>query len=372
MRRIPRVILPVAVIALAATLVALWLLLSALSVFRSAAAIQALVPGLVSAVQRGDNPAFLEQAQRLQTTSQGFQAATSSPAWTVLQHLPIVGGTATAIDDLAAGIVPIAEAAAKAASTFSAEDAFSVAVMHVLQDQEALGQMSIGLAQASQASSTLTAQTFVRPVVTLIRPISDQISSANRALESLEGAEPSIHELLGSETPQRWLAILVTNDASELEARTPISYALLTADEGRLVHTASGACSRRTSMQSNQTLVSYARNCLGSSGQVDSLDGILVLDEYALRIILDASGPVGSQGEFPDMIDLLSLVVTDGQEGTNSESLQDRSELLGELLGKSLSQAASSPIEPVTLLGGIDSAIKQDHLVVWARPANNL
>jgi hypothetical protein len=372
MRRIPRVFLPVAVIALAATLVALWLLLSALSVFRSASAIQALLPGVVSAVEQGDDPAFLEQARQLQTASRDFQAATSSPAWTILQQLPIVGGTAAAIEGLAAGTVPLADAAVRSATTFSAEDEFSAAVMRVLQDQETIRQMRTGLAQASQAASTLTAQTFVRPVVTLLRPISNQISSADRALAIIEAADPSIHLLLGSEEPQQWLAVFVTEEASELSALTPISYALLTADDGRLIPVASGVCARQTPVPRGEDLVSFARNCLNSSSDVDALDGVMLLDESALRVILDASGPVGSPGESTYMTDLLDLVATDKQEDTTTESTLDRYALLGELLGKSISQAASSPQEPVTFLGGINAAIKQGHLALWIRPATDV
>jgi hypothetical protein len=98
----------------------------------------------------------------------------------------------------------------------------------------------------------------------------------------------------------------------------------------------------------------------------------MLLDESALRVILDASGPVGSPGESTYMTDLLGLVATDKQEDTTTESTLDRYALLGELLGKSISQAASSPQEPVTFLGGINAAIKQGHLALWIRPATDV
>ena len=284
------------------------------------------------AVERGDQPATGKALDSLRSHTSAAADRTAGRTWSALAHVPVVGddvhGVAVASSvarDLAAdGVEPLVEVSTSIDTV--------VADGHGGVDLDALQRLHAPLAASraafEDADERLEAEdssTYVDPLRTKFVDIVAQVGDATDALRSADTALQVLPRMLGEDRPQHFLLVFQNNAEIRSTGGIPGSWALLTADHGRLSLESQGpggAYPRRPSpvlpithaeeqlfgpqlgtffVDANFTPdFPRAAQLMAARWQEEepgtALDGVIALDPVAMSYLLAGTGPVQVEG----------------------------------------------------------------------------
>ena len=110
-----------------------------------------------------------------------------------------------------------------------------------------------------------------------------------------------------------------------------------------------------------------ARMWTASTGQ--QVDGVIALDVVGISQLLDATGPVQSDGRTFTAGNVEQFLLHDQYAGLNGESAitNNRQDDLGDLAGAVLNQLQGQSTDLKTLANAVSSAVAGRHLMIWSK-----
>jgi hypothetical protein len=295
--------------------------------------------------------AALAATLSLQSATSELVNATDSAAWKVIEKVPFIGGTARAVsqlgiqlDAVSVSAVPLVEALSTEAPPLS-RIARTVAVTDSLKD------LNSGLTGSLVAMQSLTGQTLIRPIVTLLREVTTQLSYVQARTEEVVVAAPHLSGMLGNSEKRTWLVILGIRADQVGQELSIKAYATASVTSGQIMVESSGIWPNQRSISLDSFSELDARQLIEEAPVSEQLDGVLLFDQTTLKALLASKGP--------GTIDARKI----DQYLQGKPAQEDQ---LPQLLVEALVYTANEPPEFSTLVSGLRESVNSGSVKVWS------
>jgi hypothetical protein len=278
-------------------------------------------------------------------------SATDSAAWKIIEKVPFIGGTAQAVSQLGIQLDAVSVSAVPLVEALSTEGPLLSRIARTVAMNDSLKEISSGLAGSLVAMQSLTGQTLIRPIVTLLREVTAQLSYVQERTEDLVLAEPHLSGMLGNSEKRTWLVILGTR-ADEVGQESAIkAYATASVTSGKITVESSGIWPNQRSISMDSFSEPDARRLIEEAPVSEQLDGVLLFDQTTLKVLLADKGPGTLDARKIDQY----LQGEPAQEGW-----------LPQLLAEALFHTANEPTEFSALVSGLRESVNSGSVKVWS------
>ncbi|WP_435745314.1 DUF4012 domain-containing protein [Nocardioides sp. SYSU DS0663] len=315
------------VVALALAAYAAWLAYTVNGHLRAAADD---ADALQSALRDGDDAAAADALAEMQVHARTAASRTDGPVWAVAGWLPVVGddadGVAAVSQALAGlsedGLPPLLDVRGSLEQVVAGRTTVSIPALRELQSPVASGAEAFGDAEDRLAEHD--ADDFVDVLATQYRQLEEYVADGAAGLRSADTALAVLPTMLGGEGPQNYLFVFQNNAEIRATGGMPGSWAVVTAEDGRVSLGQQGDASfaelDAPVLPLSEPEVALFGEELGTYwqdanftphfpraaelwrarwaeevGTVD-LDGIIALDPVSMSYLLEATGPVDVAG----------------------------------------------------------------------------
>lgn len=313
-----------AILALAA---ALWLQSKASTINAELVEAMKLAPQLRDDILHYDAAAAADTVALLKDHTGQARAASNDPLWTMASMVPWIGGNFQAASEISTAADDVATlAAAPLASALQSLDWKALTPSADGVDLQPLTAAKPKLVAAAHAVSQSSDRLNRIDDRNLLPQIADPLLKARNQLESLrDGLDAAADvaslapEMMGSQTPKRYLLLIQNNAEVRASGGIPGALAVLTLDKGRLTlgsqtsATSMGSFTPPMEVDPQQELIYSGRlgkfmqdvnltpdfptaaataRAMWKKETGESLDGVVSIDPVALAYILDSTGPI--------------------------------------------------------------------------------
>ncbi len=343
-------------VALVAIVALAWILLGATSVGLATLKARSTATTLTQSDFLSEPSAALAATLSLQSATSQLVSGTDSGAWKVIEKLPIIGGTAQAVSHLGNQLDAVSASAVPLVDGLSTEGPLLSKIARTVAMTGPLQELNNALAGSRVAMQSLTGQTLIRPIVTLLRAVTTQLSYVQSRTEALVTAAPYLSGMLGNSEKRTWLVILGTRADQVSQDFSIKSYATASVTSGKLIVESSGSWP-------NQQLISLgsfseldARQLIEEAPIGEQFDGVLLFDQTTLKALLAGNGPV--------TIDQLTIDTRNIDQYLERESAQEK--WLPQLLSEALVRTSNEPTDISTLVSGLRESVNSGSVKVWS------
>jgi hypothetical protein len=320
----------------------------------------------------------------------------SSPFFAPVTVIPVIGRQFRAIRALgtAAGTV------SQVGSTFLSEVTGLLNQPHSAGPERVaslrqLGAYSLSAERQLVAVDTGPSQALVAPLASKRNEFVTQLNDARLRLVKAAGVSAAVATIL--QGPQNYVVLASNNAEMRAGSGTYLEVGTATTSGGSVTlsdlspsgdHTLPvGAVSVTGDLQRNWgwlhpsldmrnlgltpqfdvTAPLAARMWTASTGQ--QVDGVIALDVVGISQLLDATGPVQSDGRTFTAGNVEQFLLHDQYAGLNGESAitNNRQDDLGDLAGAVLNQLQGQSTDLKTLANAVSSAVAGRHLMIWSK-----
>lgn len=387
-----------------------WVGLKAADVKSELQAATALLPGLKKDIAANDAAAAATTVDSLVQHTKSARDAANDPVWKATALLPWVGPNLQAAAEVAISADDVARlGAAPLVKAFQSLDwktlAPSADGMNLTPLKTAEPQVQAAahaVRESSRRLNNIETENLLPQVSEPLIDARDQLSALQKELDSAADAARLAPDMLGAESPRRYLLLMQNNAESRATGGIPGALAVLHVDKGHLKlesqtsATALGSFVPPVPIDAEQQAIYTPRvgrfmqdvnltpdfattaktaRTMWEKNSGEQLDGVLSLDPVALSFILEATGPVpitdpivqeiGS--ELPSQLSSKNVVQTllsDAYAKIDEPKLQDvyfaaaAKEIFGAL--------SSGTTDPKQLMDALSKGVEERRILLWS------
>jgi hypothetical protein len=286
-----------------------------------------------------------------QSATSELVSATDSAAWKVIEKVPFIGGTAQAVSQLGIQLDAVSVSAAPLVEELSTEAPPLSRIARTLAMTDSIEELNSGLVGSLVTMQSLTGQTLIRPIVTLLREVTTQLGYVQARTEDLAIAAPHLSGMLGNSEKRTWLVILGTRADQVSQELSIKAYATASVTSGKLMVESSGTWPNQRSISLDSFSELDARQLIEEAPIGEQLDGILLFDQATLKALLAGKGP--------GTIDARKI-----DQYLEGEPAQE--DQLRQFLAEALVHTSNEPTEFSTLVSGLRESVNSGSVKVWS------
>lgn len=358
---------------------------------------------LATALAEGDTEAAQQSLLDLQESTSRASARTSGALWPLARNLPVLGDDARALSVLAQvsdevaqfGLPPLVDSAqAVNADRFTPRNG-EVDLGAIAAIAPALAESATVFTAADQTLTGVETGTLTSALRTRIEPLHTRLAQSAHAVEIAADAARLLPEMLGDQTPRRYLLVSQNNAEIRSTGGLPGAWSLVEAEQGRvrIVDQGTGrdispfdaaeniqisaeeealfTTRVRRDFRNANLVPHFPRAAELISAMADTtlgikLDGVIALDPIALSYVLAGTGPI-------TMPDGLSLTADNAVEellhrvylrfddpGEQDAYFEDASRIAFDTLASGQGDAHS-------VLAGLVRGASEGRVLMWSR-----
>jgi hypothetical protein len=363
----------------------------------AARTVVATIPGLA---QARDTAGLEAAAAELTTHADAALAATDDPIWTLVEQVPVFGENLSAVRKTTAAVhILVDDALPPAIQLLGVIDINKLGLKDGRIDlsayQAALPMIpalrdAVGAAQTEVAD--INRDNLVPQVDDAIGEIVGVLDQAAPVLNEAERVLPVALRVLGQNEPRNYLLMFQNNAETRATGGIPASLALLRIENGAI---SLPRLSSSTELENDgwnldpgmppealglyesdtiRSMQNYTRtpNFPTSAGLMSRLwqkeiggtiDGVISLDPVALKLLLEATGPVGlADGTQLDSGNAVRVML---EEVYDRYGPQESDAFFADAVSRIFATVVSGTGTPLALLEAIDNGVDQKHVMVW-------
>lgn len=304
-----------------------WLGSKATSAKSDLEAASALLPTLRTAIAANDASKANETVGKLAEHTAAAREATSDPVWQAASAIPLLGPNmsaanevATSADDVARlGAVPLVRAFESLNWQSLTPSSNGMDLLPLKSAEPQVQSAAYAVRESLQRLNNIRTENLLPQVAKPLVEAREKLQSLQTDLDSAADAASLAPNMLGADTPRRYLLLVQNNAESRATGGIPGALAVLTVDKGKLkLEAQTSAAALGTfvppiAVDTEQQAIYSARvgkfmqdvnltpdfpttantaREMWKKSTGEQLDGVLSLDPVALSFILEATGPV--------------------------------------------------------------------------------
>lgn len=326
-RRLTAAAVVVGVVAVAGGVSVFWLGLNATKLSSDLNYSRGLLPQLRSEIVRDDVTAATKTVEDLQARTARARETVKDPLWTLAASIPWIGANFQAATEVATAADDVARlAAAPLVSVYQSLDWKALTPSNAVADlsplisaRPKLASAAHAVAQSSDRLNSINASRLLPQVSIPLIEGREQLSSMRSGLEAAADVASIAPDMMGSQTPRRYLLLIQNNAETRATGGIPGALAVVTVDKGQVTlgsqttATAVGPFNPPVAVGQEQQQIYSTRlgkfmqdvnltpdfpttaataHAMWERKTGDRLDGVISIDPVALGYVLEATGPV--------------------------------------------------------------------------------
>ncbi|WP_426999202.1 DUF4012 domain-containing protein [Pseudarthrobacter sp. N5] len=287
-----------------------------------------LLPQLKNDISHGDADAAKRTVQDLRAHTAKARDAASDPVWTLAGTLPWIGANVQAANEVATSADDVAKlGAAPLVSVFQSLDWKTLApsgeginLDPMVAAKPKILASAHAVRQSSDRLNAIDADTLLPEVSVPLIQARNQLDSLRDGLDAASDAASIAPEMLGGQTPRRYLLLIQNNAEARATGGIPGALAIVSIDKGKLslgsqssaaelgdfvppitvdaeqeqlYSTRIGKYMQDVNLTPDFPTAASTAKDMWERKTGEHVDGVISIDPVALGYILDVTGPVG-------------------------------------------------------------------------------
>lgn len=394
----------IGLLAVAGLALAVWFLISFIGTLSHARDLRGHIDTAQASLGRLDVDAAADDLKAVSASADQLQASTDTVTWTVLEHVPIISGTATATSAMASVAGDLADAAMPLVTALQGQSTTPDKALAVLRQPAAMTALAAVARDSADQLSGLSPNLLLFGLGDTVSKAQESLPKLADSLETMAKATKPILSMLGAKKPTTWLIMAQNPDEIRGSGGLFSAYLLVRFTDGKMEIVEAGSRKQldrefpraeqipyftATDIDTASTwgpslgewavfniapdFPTVAR--LASAGMAKRgtpVDGVIAIDPAITAAILAGTGPVEHAGVTIDASnaqEFFSKGLYEKYPGFADVKAKDQ--LAMGLTYATIDAAMKRPLDVSSLWSAMQTAIEGGHLKVWSKKQAN-